>query len=60
MATKINLDTSERVDITCRKGDTFSLRLTITNADDTAGFAAGDIFLMEDLLGFTYVCKQWL
>lgn len=47
MATKINLDTSERVDITCRKGDTFSLRLTITNADDTVGFAAGDVFLME-------------
>jgi len=47
MATKINLDTSERVDITCRKGDTFSLRLTITNADDTVGFTAGDVFLME-------------
>jgi len=47
MATKINLDTSERVDITCRKGDTFSLRLNITNADDTVGFSAGDVFLME-------------
>lgn len=47
MATKINLDTSERVDITCRKGDTFSLRLNITNADDTVGFTAGDVFLME-------------
>lgn len=47
MATKINLDTSERVDITCRKGDTFSLRLTITNADGTVGFTAGDVFLME-------------
>ena len=47
MATKINLDTSERVDITCRKGDTFSLRLNITNADDTVGFADGDVFLME-------------
>ena len=47
MATKINLDTSERVDITRRKGDTFSLRLTITNADDTVGFAANDVFLME-------------
>jgi len=47
MATKINLDTSQRVDITCRKGDTFSLRLTITNADDTVGFEAGHIFLFE-------------
>jgi len=47
MATKINLDTSERVDITCRKGDTFSLRLNITNADSTVGFAANDVFLME-------------
>ena len=47
MATKINLDTSERVDITCRKGDTFSLRLNITNADDTVVFTAGDVFLME-------------
>ncbi len=47
MATKINLDTSERVDITCRKGDTFSLRLNITNADGTVGFAANDVFLME-------------
>ena len=47
MATKINLDTSERVDITCRKGDTFSLRLNITNDDTTVGFASGDVFLME-------------
>jgi len=47
MATKINLDTSERVDITCRKGDTFSLRLNITNDDGTVGFAANDVFLME-------------
>ena len=47
MATKINLDTSQRVDITCRKGDTFSLRLNITNDNGTVGFAAGDVFLME-------------
>lgn len=47
-ATKINLDTSSRVDVTCRKGDTFSLRLTITAADGiTVGFAAGDIFLFQ-------------
>jgi len=47
MATKINLDTSQRVDITCRKGDTFSLRLTVTDANGDAGFANGDTFLME-------------
>ena len=47
-ATKINLDTSSRVDVTCRKGDTFSLRLTVTAADGIAvGFAAGDIFLFQ-------------
>jgi len=47
-ATKINLDTSSRVDVTCRKGDTFSLRLTVTAADGiTVGFAADDIFLFQ-------------
>ena len=47
-ATKINLDTSSRVDVTCRKGDTFSLRLTVTAADGIAvGFAAADIFLFQ-------------
>jgi len=46
-ATKINLDTSSRVDVTCRKGDTFSLRLTVTKPDGTAGFKVGDIFLFE-------------
>ena len=47
-ATKINLDTSSRVDVTCRKGDTFSLRLTVTAAVGIAvGFAAGDIFLFQ-------------
>tara|TARA_R110002126_G_scaffold185451_7_gene333988 strand:+ start:785 stop:1213 length:429 start_codon:yes stop_codon:yes gene_type:complete len=47
-ATKINLDTSSRVDVTCRKGDTFSLRLTVTAADGIAvGFAADDIFLFQ-------------
>ena len=46
-ATKINLDTSSRVDVTCRKGDTFSLRLTVTKADGTAAFVNGDIFLLQ-------------
>lgn len=48
MATTINLDTASRVDITCRKGDTFTLSLTITNAaGDQAGFSAGNTFLMQ-------------
>jgi len=33
MATQINLDTAQRVDITCRKGDSFRLELTFK--DDT-------------------------
>lgn len=47
MASNINLDTSQRVDITCRKGDTFDLRLTITDSSGAANFEAGHIFRME-------------
>lgn len=49
MAKTINLDTSQRVDITCRKGDTFSLRLTVTDSSTppVANFEDGDTFLME-------------
>jgi len=36
MATTVNLDTSERVDITCRKGDTFTLIVTFTDANAVA------------------------
>lgn len=36
MATTINLDTSTRVDITCRRGDTFSLEFTFTDDDGDA------------------------
>ena len=32
MASKINLDTSTRLDIICRRGDTFNLELTIKDA----------------------------
>jgi hypothetical protein len=32
MANKINLDTSTRLDIVCRRGDTFNLQLTIKNS----------------------------
>jgi hypothetical protein len=49
MATQINLDTSQRVDITCRRGDTFSLRLTLTDATDPSlgSFNSTDSFLMQ-------------
>ncbi len=49
MASTINLDTSQRVDIICRKGDTFSLRLTLTDSatPPAASFASGDTFRME-------------
>lgn len=33
MASSINLDIAKRVDITCRKGDTFSISLTFTEAN---------------------------
>ncbi len=36
MATTINLDTSTRVDITCRRGDTFKLEFTFTDDDGDA------------------------
>ena len=36
MATKINLDNSTRVDITCRRGDTFTLEFTFSDDDGAA------------------------
>lgn len=36
MATEINLDNSTRVDITCRRGDTFKLEFTFTDDDGDA------------------------
>lgn len=36
MASKVNLDLSEKLDITCRKGDTFSLTLTLKDSTGTA------------------------
>jgi hypothetical protein len=36
MSRKLNLDTSERLDITCKRGDSFSLELTLK---DTSGQA---------------------
>tara|TARA_R100000388_G_C7218352_1_gene147447 strand:- start:135 stop:560 length:426 start_codon:yes stop_codon:yes gene_type:complete len=36
MATKLNLDVSERLDITCKKGDTFNLGLLLKDSAGTA------------------------
>lgn len=36
MASKVNLDVSEKLDITCRRGDTFSLTLTLKDSSGTA------------------------
>lgn len=32
MASKVNLDVSEKLDITCRRGDTFSLTITLKDS----------------------------
>jgi hypothetical protein len=49
MAKRVNLDTSETVNITCRRGDTFSLTLTLKDSSGTAIQLAtlGYEFLME-------------
>ena len=47
MAKKINLDTASRVDVICRKGDTFKLKLTITDSEGDVNFAENDVFLFE-------------
>ena len=36
MASSVNLDTSERLNITCRRGDSFNLTLTLKNSSGTA------------------------
>ena len=47
MAQTINLDTAQRVDIICRKGDTFSLNLSLTAEGGAIGFANTDSFKMQ-------------
>ena len=51
MASKVNLDISEKLDITCRKGDTFSLTLTLK---DSAGSA-----LALATLGYEFLMQVW-
>ena len=56
MAKRVNLDTSETVNITCRRGDTFNLTLTLKDSSGTAIQLStlGYEFLMEvrDQIGF--------
>lgn len=43
----VNLDIAQRLDITCRKGDTFSLTLNITDSAGTAINLSAYTFEME-------------
>ena len=36
MAEKVNLDVSEKLDVTCRRGDTFNLTITLKDSSGTA------------------------
>tara|TARA_X000001388_G_C2224315_1_gene120545 strand:- start:204 stop:656 length:453 start_codon:yes stop_codon:yes gene_type:complete len=49
MASSVNLDVAERLDIICRRGDTFSLTLTLNDSSGTAITLAtsGYDFLMD-------------
>ena len=47
MASKVNLDVAERLDITCKRGDTFSLTLTLNDSSGTAIDLTGYEFLMD-------------
>tara|TARA_R100000234_G_scaffold119698_1_gene103365 strand:- start:1334 stop:1759 length:426 start_codon:yes stop_codon:yes gene_type:complete len=49
MASKLNLDVSEKLDITCKKGDTFNLGLLLKDSAGTALTlsASGYEFLMQ-------------
>jgi len=47
MASKVNLDVAERLDITCKRGDTFSLTLTLNDSSGTAIDLTEYKFLMD-------------
>lgn len=47
MAKSINLDTAQRVDITCRRNDTFELNLTIKDNAGASSFTGSDKFKMQ-------------
>ena len=47
MATKVNLDVSEKLNITCKKGDTFNLGLLMKDANGDALDVSTYRFLMQ-------------
>jgi hypothetical protein len=47
MANKVNLDVSEKLDITCRRGDTFSITLTLKDSSGT--------LIQLDTLGYEFL-----
>jgi hypothetical protein len=47
MANKINLDTSIRLDITCRKGDTFSVDLTVEDDSGSKQSLVNNSYAMQ-------------
>jgi|TARA_B100001939_G_scaffold330890_1_gene328431 hypothetical protein len=47
MATQVNLDNATRVDITCRKGDTFTLEFTFTDSAGAAIDLTGYVWKMD-------------
>ena len=47
MSTKVNLDVSEKLNITCKRGDTFSLGLLMKDANGVALDVSSYVFLMQ-------------
>ena len=47
MSTKVNLDVSEKLNITCKRGDTFSLGLLMKDANGVALNVSSYVFLMQ-------------
>ena len=47
MSTKVNLDVSEKLNITCKRGDTFNLGLLMKNSSGVALDVSSYVFLMQ-------------
>ena len=47
MSTKVNLDVSEKLNITCKRGDTFTLGLLMKDANGVALNVSSYVFLMQ-------------
>ena len=54
MASKVNLDVAEKLDITCRRGDSFSLSLTLKDsAGDALTLESSNYEFLMDVKGAT-------